>query len=276
MKNHLLWKVILSLPVLLLISFGAAKVLVRSDWYFDTKTHTWLPPLFKKQQPCPSPLLNTSFADITQATGVLYPGQYRGTDYKPHGGIGFSRSEIDVKLPMDAKLIGGSRYYQNGDLQYILDFQNDCGIRFRFDHLSMLSPQFQTFADMLPEPKPDDTRGVRLKSAVFPAGTVVATAVGLPSMQNTGMDFGFYDLRQKNKIADNALWRALHVDELEHAAYGVCWFTVLPAEDSAKIKELEKQYGTDYPIEKAVSDYCSASGGTTLDQFNGQAPPEGY
>lgn len=266
----------LSLFTIISISFISIKAIERTDWHFNDKKLAWEPPLFKKRPVCPSPLLASSPFDTSLATTVLYPGQYRGTDYKPHGGVGFSRNAIDVKLPLEARLISGSRYTQEGDVQYILDFQNDCGVIYRFDHLLTLAPEFQKIVDTLPPPKPNDTRGTRLKSPVFPAGTLVATAVGLPSMQNSGIDFGLYDLRQQNAISQNAYWRSLHTDELIHAAYGVCWFTLLPSKDAENIKRLENLYGTDYPEYKAVSDYCPAKAGTTLNQNNGLAPAEDY
>ncbi len=35
---------------------------------------------------CPDPLIKFP-VDLSQATSILYPGQYRGQDYKPHGGL---------------------------------------------------------------------------------------------------------------------------------------------------------------------------------------------
>ena len=275
MKKHFSWKVLSGIVLLTLFGgFLVIRLTERLDWHYNDRTYLWEPPLFKKVASCPSPLLRMSPFDTDLATGILYPGQYRGTDYKPHGGVGFIRNEIDVKLPLDAHLIGGAQYTEQGDLQYILDFQNDCGIRFRFDHLLTLSPEFQKIADTLPPPKPSDTRGVRLKSDILPTGTVVATAVGVPSMQNSGVDFGLYDMRTQNAIAKNIQWRSLHADELEHAAYAVCWFTLLPERDATNISKLEQQYGKDYPVERAVSDYCPAPGGTTLGQNNGLPPRE--
>src|SRR5262245_56124294 len=54
---------------------------------------------------CPTPLL-TAPAELTRVTSLLYPGQTRGDDYKPHGGLRFdgsSNADITVKLAMDAE-----------------------------------------------------------------------------------------------------------------------------------------------------------------------------
>src|SRR5262245_7815446 len=39
--------------------------------------------------PCPSPLVLDTPVDISLVTSVLYPGQPRGTAFKPHGGFRF-------------------------------------------------------------------------------------------------------------------------------------------------------------------------------------------
>src|SRR3989338_2787942 len=52
---------------------------------------------------CPDPLI-TFPVDLSLATSVLYPGQYRGNDYKPHGGFRFDdqeTNEIKVIAPME-------------------------------------------------------------------------------------------------------------------------------------------------------------------------------
>ncbi|MEX1995282.1 MAG: prepilin-type N-terminal cleavage/methylation domain-containing protein, partial [Candidatus Saccharimonadales bacterium] len=56
---------------------------------------------------CPAQPMMTSPADVSLATAVLYPGQTRGSDYKPHGGLRFDNAKgnkVTVRAPMDAKL----------------------------------------------------------------------------------------------------------------------------------------------------------------------------
>lgn len=232
---------------------------------------------FTSKTECPDPLLTMSPVDTTQATAILYPGQYRGRDYKPHGGFGFANNvdnKVEVRLPMDARLVTASRYLEMDEVQYLLEFRNDCGVGYRFDHLLTLTPEFQALVDKIPEPKQDDSRTTPIKTDVFPVGTVVATRIGHPAMQNVGMDFGVYDFRQTNQISKHSQWAMLHEDFWEYDAHAVCWFGLLPENDRANVKKLEAQYGVDYPIERAVSDYCQAPGGTTLDYNSGQPTDE--
>ncbi|MEK7096064.1 MAG: hypothetical protein AAB896_02120, partial [Patescibacteria group bacterium] len=154
---------------------------------------------------CPAQPMMASPADVSLATAVLYPGQTRGGDYKAHGGLRFDNSQdnkVTVRAPMDAKLIIGSRYEEQGEVQTLLEFSNDCGVKYRFDHLLTLSDKFQEAVDgSLPAPKPDDSRTSDFKPAVnVTKGEIVATAVGFAKTGNVGFDFGVYDMRKQNGI----------------------------------------------------------------------------
>ena len=219
---------------------------------------------------CPSPLLAYSPVDTEQASQILYPGQYRGTDYKAHGGFRFDNNQsVDayVRLPLDAKLVSAARYLEAGEVQYMLDFQNPCGIQIRFDHLYTLAPEFAKIADTLPAPKQDDSRTTPIDShPAFAAGELVATAIGHKDSKNYAVDFGVYDLRQPNEVSKNATWAALHKDKASQAYYGVCWIDLLPATDKKRVHEI-LPLDTD---DRGASDYCSfAAGGSTLQYNNG-------
>ena len=177
---------------------------------------------------CPNPLVLRTPIDINQVTSILYPGQERGGDFKPHGGFRFDNSQnndIDVRIPMDAYITDGVRYIEMEEVQYMFDFQNDCGIRYRFDHLLVLSPKLAEIAEGLPEAKVDDSRTTHINKQIkVTANEVIATSVGLRNNNNVFVDFGVYDMRGKvfSSPQDNA----------------VCWFDFLPPEDSAKVKNL--------------------------------------
>ena len=204
---------------------------------------------------CDDPLLfKQSPADVSKASSVLYPGQQRSTGYKPHGGLRFTvTDQITVRMPIDAFVVSGSRYIEAGETQYMFFFETSCGLAFRFDHLLTLDPKFQSLADKLPAAKPDDSRTTNFDAPLtFKAGDVIATAVGFPKMDNVSFDFGVYDLRQQNKAASAASYVAKHKSELSQAAYGICWFDMLPAKDAAIVKALP---AADNAAGK-TSDYC--------------------
>ncbi len=213
----------------------------------------WAPS--KTAPTCDSPLaFKQSPTDVTKASAVLYPGQQRSSGYKPHGGFRFTTTDqITVKVPIDAFIVSGSRYIEAGETQYMFFFETSCGLAFRFDHLLTLDAKFQALAEKLPAAKPDDSRTTNFDNPVsFKAGDVVATAVGFSKMDNISFDFGVYDLRQRNTAASSASYSAKHQSELSQAAYGVCWFDMLPTKDAAIVKGLP---AADNAAGK-TSDYC--------------------
>ena len=187
-------------------------------------------PQSQSDQPaCPDPLLLQTPVDLNKVTAIFYPGQERGGDFKPHGGFRFDNSkndEIEVKAPMDGVLSDASQYIEQGEVQYLFDFQAPCGIRYRFDHLLVLTPKFAKIVEGLPEPKEGGSHTSHISTTVsVTQGEVIATAVGLRGNSNVFVDFGVYDLRGKGKFQNPR----------ESA---VCWFDLLSPEDSAKVKSL--------------------------------------
>jgi hypothetical protein len=223
--------------------------------------------------PCPNPILTTSPGNLSQATEVAYSGQYRGTHFKAHGLLSFSRNQSDniqVVLPFDAWLTG-IRKYRDGpsDPQYVIDFQHPCGMAVRYDHLLTLGPEFAAIDAKTP--LSEGTQGTPPDKPLgfFKAGTVVATGAGLyDHKKGGGFDFGLYDLRQPNQISKNAQWAAIHGQERGQTFYGLCWIDYLPAADKARAMQI-LPLATD---DRGASDYCSfALGGTTL-KYNGGQP----
>jgi hypothetical protein len=214
---------------------------------------------------CSTPLRVDPPTDVSLATGILYPGQYRGGNYKPHGGFRFNNNtndKINVSLPMDAKLYKGSRYIEQGETQYLLVFINPCGIMFKFDHLYTLAPKYQKIVDEnFPPAQENNSETTNLtKDIETKAGDPIATGVGFKKTGNTTFDFGVYDLRSRNTISKNSAWANLHKDDQEYAPYAVCWLNLLPAADAAKVKALPAADS----VSGAISDYCTTSAGNTL------------
>ncbi|MEX1995597.1 MAG: hypothetical protein WD887_02365, partial [Candidatus Saccharimonadales bacterium] len=155
-------------------------------------------------------------------------------------------NKVTVRAPMDAKLTSGSRYTEMGELQVLLQFSNDCGVRYRFDHLLTLTDKFQKAVDAsLPDAMVGDSRTTAFKPEVeVKKGEIVATAVGFAKVKNVSFDFGVYDLRQDDSNSG---------DSFDRARYGVCWLKDwLPAADSAKLLALP---GGDSKSGKS-SNYC--------------------
>src|SRR3990172_13296250 len=131
---------------------------------------------------CPDPFKFTnSPTDVSLATSILYPGQTRGGNYKPHGGFrfdGLANNKVSVKAPIDAQVFQGSRYLVSGETQYTFDFILPCGLMYRVGHLLTLSPDFQKIADTFPAAQEGDSRTTQVSSeTTIKSGTVIGTAV---------------------------------------------------------------------------------------------------
>ena len=212
---------------------------------------------------CQDPLILPVPAALTEATSILYPGQLRGNEYKPHGGIRFDGPgqghDVKIVAPMDGTLLRGSRHLEDGIVQHTFDFINACGIMHRLDHLLTLSPRFAALADSLPlggEGQSQSTffpPGLRVK-----AGESIATEIGLaPSnasdasnASNVFFDWGVYDLRSKNATSSDASWLASHPGEL--APHAICWLEFLSPSDTLIVTGLPPADS----VSGAVSDYC--------------------
>ena len=200
---------------------------------------------------CQEPLTLGTPVDTNLVTSILYPGQIRGDDFKPHGGFRFDDSynnDITVRAPLDGKILAGGNYLESGEIQYLFDFINDCGIKYRFDHLVELSPKLQEIADEFSEPKEGDSRTVFTEPVIINKGEVLATAVGIQG--NVFVDFGVYDLRKKNEASQDSAWLKEH--DGDQAPYAVCWLDLLSDEDSNKLKSLPGADG----VSGKESDYC--------------------
>lgn len=204
---------------------------------------------------CANPLNMPLPVDLNRVTSILYPGQVRG-DYKAHGGFRFDlpgqTTAVNVTATMAATLLRAGRYLASGEIQYTFEFVNDCGIMFRFGHLRDLAPRFQAIADTLPAPVELDSRTTRIPGNVtVTAGELVGTGTGLrDSVNNVFLDYGVYDLRQRNAASNDPAWFAAHNNDT--APYGTCWFDLLSAADAARVRSLPAADG----VMGKTSDYC--------------------
>ena len=203
---------------------------------------------------CSTPLLTDLPVNINKITTILYPGQERGGDFKPHGGFRLGTdNNISVSVPLDASVTEGSRYIESGEVQNMFTFINSCGIAYRFDHLHTLSEKFQKLAEQLPEAKVDDSRTTPFNPPIkVVKGDIVATKVGFVNTQNVSVDFGVYDLRNTNEASKNTSFAQSYENEKQFAFYGICWLKEYSSEISQKLLAFP---GGD-SVNGKTSDYC--------------------
>jgi hypothetical protein len=199
---------------------------------------------------CPTPLLQTP-VDLSKVTSILYPGQERGGNYKAHGGFGFDNAPdnlVTVKIPLSGKITRVVRYKELGEIQYLFEFEGNCGVSFRFDHLRKLTPKFEAVVNAFPIK--DDTRTDPVNPPVaVTVGEVIATEVGF--LNNVSVDFGVYDMRQKNEASKDPAWASAH-SQYPADSYGICWLNSLPQADSSAVKLLPSRDAKN----GKTSDYC--------------------
>ena len=200
---------------------------------------------------CPTPLLQTP-VDLSKVTSILYPGQERGGNYKAHGGFGFDNAtdnSVIVKIPLNGKVNRVVRYREMGEIQYLFEFDGDCGVSFRFDHLRKLTPKFEAIVNAFPIK--EDTRTDLVNPPVpVTVGEVIATEVGF--LKNVSVDFGVYDMRQKNEASKDPAWASAH-SQYPADSYGICWLNSLPQADSVAVNLLPSRDGSK---NGQKSDYC--------------------
>ena len=199
---------------------------------------------------CPTPLLQTP-VDLSKVTSILYPGQERGGNYKAHGGFGFDNATdnlVTVKIPLNGKVTRVVRYKELGEIQYLFEFDGDCGVSFRFDHLRKLTAKFEAIVNVFPIKEDTRTDPVNPPVAVT-VGEVIATEVGF--LNNVSVDFGVYDMRQKNESSKDPAWASAH-SQYPADSYGICWLNSLPQADSSAVKLLPSRDAKN----GKTSDYC--------------------
>ncbi len=223
------------------------------NWNFNFDSKQWQ--VNGNPPECPEPLVFPAPANVNLASGILYPGQVRGGDYKPHGGFRFDNldsNSLDVYAPIEANLFKAARHSDSGEIQYSLYFINDCGIMYKLDHLLQLTDKFESVLNNIPMGGDGDSRTTEIRPIVFVAkGEHIATKVGFESNKNIFFDFGVYDLREKNGVNYDSSFRAKYGSTDEYAVHALCWLDNLEESEKDIVKKLPGA-GT----EGKTSDYC--------------------
>jgi hypothetical protein len=225
------------------------------EWNFDGNTWKAMGDAPK----CEDPLVVSSPVNVDEVDGVLMPGEVRGGDFKPHGGFsrgGFDNpNKVDVSAIRDAYVYQGARYLHEGRVvQYMFDFMDSCGIRYRLDHLATLTPDFQKLADKLPEAKPDDSRTTKFDPVLIKKGTLIATEIGIKTDSNAFFDFGVYDLRTPNEASKTDLYKTdqLRISDKEQSFFALCWKNYMQGAEKTAVAAMPLRNGDP----QGASDYC--------------------
>lgn len=205
---------------------------------------------------CPDQPMLKMPADISKVTSVLYPGQPRGGNYKPHGGFRFDNSanaDIKITAPIDGFIVRGGHYMAEGEIQYTFDVMNNCGVMYRFGHLRELPEDLMKLTTSWPAANEGSATHAVSPAVYVKQGHAFGTSVGIIGNENTFFDWGVYDYRQQNEASKSAAYQQAHAQEKELAWHAVCWLEGwLPASDEATLAKLE----AGDPTSAKNSDYC--------------------
>lgn len=223
-------------------------------WSFNFDNQEW--EVLGNPPECPNPLLINSPVDVSLASSILYPGQVRGGDYKPHGGFrfdGLENNEVDVYAPINASIFKAARHLESGEVQYVLYLINDCGIMYKLDHLRELTPKFEDILNKIPMGEEGDSRTTEINPRIFvEEGEHIAVKVGIESNKNVFFDFGLYDLRKKNGVNYDSEFRSKYQGVEEYSVHALCWLDNLNEPDKTIVKNLSGADG----VSGKESDYC--------------------
>ena len=199
---------------------------------------------------CPDPLVLQSPVDLDLVSAILYPGQVRGGDFKPHGGFRTdgAAGPIEVRAPIEGYVVDIAKFKDSLGVHYMLDVQHPCGIMYRLGHLSAVPPEIEPIFDGFPEREFGDSRTESVDPAFIAAGATIATDI----QHQAGFDWGVYDLRKENGASQDPGFREAHADEPYQAYHAVCWFDHLSAEQETIVRGLPAADGK----EGKNSDYC--------------------
>jgi hypothetical protein len=205
---------------------------------------------------CPAQPMMQAPADLSKATAVLYPGQTRGGNYKPHGGFRFdgtANDKVQVTAPVDGFIVRGGTYLAEGEPQYTFDIMHNCGVMYRVGHFRALPDNLKKIADTWPAPQEGDSRTQQVNPPLYvKRGEVLATSVGIVKSNNTFFDWGVYDYRQQNQASQSTAYQQAHMQDKELSWHAVCWFDWLSQSDRSKVTSLP----AGDPGSGKTSDYC--------------------
>ncbi len=213
---------------------------------------------------CGDLVLQLPLRDLSTVEGRLDPGQFRGGNYKPHGGFRMKMNDVDILSPMSGYIVNVAAYREGAsdgasdtgvrEVQYMIDIQHPCGIQVRFDHLRVLSAPLQKVFDDKGVVVRDDSFTTMLQPPVpIQVGDVVATSIGhIVTSINPAFDMGVYDFRARQpstrrfeeymNLLPGGLWLGV---------YGTCFYDRFSPENAAAVRAL--------PLGgiESGSDYCS-------------------
>lgn len=158
--------------------------------------------------------------EFDQIETVTPPGSIIEGSLKAHSYINFKPDQVDIIAPTGMTLVAGAKYTQpeaGEKVQYILDFEADCGYQIRYDHISHPNAGI---TKQLPEPPGESTRTQSLESIDYSAGATIGSTDGNGVQRQ--FDFGVYKRGITNIFSEDERF-SLYIESDVHTS-AVCPF----------------------------------------------------
>lgn len=186
---------------------------------------------------CPDPIVFQSPVDLDSVTAILYPGQVRSGDFKPHGGFFIDGRPAVVTSPIEGNVWRVAKFTDEFGLHYMFDIQHPCGIMVRLGHLGAVPSKMEAIFENVETGGYGESFTHEVDPVWVEAGEVIATDI--QGEGYGGFDWGAYDLRQENEASkDPAFREAYTASDAEQAFNAICWFDYLPPEQESVVRSL--------------------------------------
>lgn len=161
-----------------------------------------------------------------QIEEITPPGSIIAGSLKAHSYITFTPDQVALVAPTDMTLVAGAKYTEPSapdKIQYLLDFEADCGYSIRYDHIS--DPN-EEIASLFPTEPSSTTHTQSLESIEYQAGSIIGFTDG-NGVQHQ-FDFGVYKEGVTNQFAEDARYQLFLEGDMQTSA--VCPFDLYPAD----------------------------------------------
>lgn len=146
---------------------------------------------------CPTELGDVVDPALIEKIGP--PGRKTESGFKTHSAVFFAGPNVELKAPFDVELFEGSKYLEQGKVQYLLHFNGPCQLKLNLDHVSDPGKEI---ADLFPgEPAVEDSRTNMVGPFYLKKGDNIGKTSGNALVKS--FDLGLYDLSKTNYLRND-------------------------------------------------------------------------
>jgi len=165
---------------------------------------------------CKNPTFKHDTIAFDEIEEVTPPGSIIAGSLKAHSYLNFKSDTVEVVAPTNMTLVSGAQYIQPeapNKVQYLLDFEADCGYLVRYDHIS--HPNDEIVEQFSGNPQ-STTHTQSLKPIDYESGMMIGFTDG-NGVQHQ-FDFGVYKTGHINAFAEDERYAPYVESEIHTSA----------------------------------------------------------